>query len=139
MKQTNLQKLVMPWFENMPDAQLLSALTATAIGICALLFVYVFTRKLMLPGIQKAVTRLSPERIGALAPLLTKLNGRFAGTLCCVLFLATFDNVYPVTDVAALILKTIGQVVLIIYGGFIISSIFLNTVPAITFLTGTAC
>ena len=32
MKQTNLQKLVMPWLENMPDAQLLCALTATAIG-----------------------------------------------------------------------------------------------------------
>ncbi|QLJ08515.1 mechanosensitive ion channel family protein [Pseudoalteromonas sp. JSTW] len=123
MKQTHLQQLVMPWFETMPDAELFSALTATAIGVSALLLVYVFTRRLMLPGIQSVVTRLSPERIGALAPMLTKLNRRFAGTLCCVLYLATFDNVYPVTEVAALVLKTIGQIVLIIYGGFIISSI----------------
>ena len=33
MKQTHLQELVMPWFESMPDATLVSALTATAIGV----------------------------------------------------------------------------------------------------------
>jgi len=77
----------------------------------------------MLPGIQKIVTRLSPERIGALSPMLNKLNKRIAGMLCCVLFLATFDSVYPVNEIAGEILKTIGQALLIIYAGFIFSSI----------------
>ena len=40
MKQTHLQELVMPWFESMPDAALLSALTATAIGVGSLLNLY---------------------------------------------------------------------------------------------------
>ena len=80
----------------------------------------------MLPGIQKVVTKLSPERIGSLTPMLTKLNKRIACLLCCVLFLATFDSVYPVNAIAQEILKTIGQALLIIYIGFIISSIVKN-------------
>ena len=107
MSNTHLQRLITPWFEKMPDADFLSALTATAIGIFSLFVVYLFTRRLMLPGIQKAVTKLSPERIGALSPILTKLNKRVAGLLCCVLFLASFDKVYPVGDFAAEVLKTI--------------------------------
>ena len=98
----------------------LSAITASSIGILSLLFVYLFTRRLMLPGIQKVVTKLSPERIGSLSPMLTKLNKRIACLLCCVLFLATFDSVYPVNAIAQEIL---GQALLIIYIGFIISSI----------------
>ena len=39
MKQTHLQELVMPWFESMPDAALISALTATAIGVGSLLII----------------------------------------------------------------------------------------------------
>ncbi len=123
MKQTNLQEVIMPWFESMPDAELFSALTAAAIGITTLLIVYAFIRRLMLPGIQSVVARFSPERVSALAPLLTKLNRRFAGLLCCALFLATFDNVYPVHDLIAEVLKTMGHIVLIIYSGFIVSSI----------------
>lgn len=122
-KQTDLQQLIMPWFEGVPDASLLSALTATAIGVCSLLFVYLFTGRLMLPGIQTVVTKVSPQRIGALAPMLTKLNRRFAGMLCCVLFLATFDSIYPVGEFSAEVFKIIGQTLLIIHIGFIISSI----------------
>ncbi|AQP99580.1 MULTISPECIES: mechanosensitive ion channel family protein [Pseudoalteromonas] len=123
MTNTHLQELIAPWFEKVPDANFLSSITATAIGVCSLLILYLFTRRLMLPGIQKVVTKLSPERIGALSPMLTKLNKRIAGLLCCVLFLATFDSVYPVNELAAEILKTVGQALLIIYVGFIISSI----------------
>jgi len=122
-QQAHLQQLIMPWFEGVPDASFLSALTATAIGACSLLLVYLFTGRLMLPGIQAVVTRLSPERIGSLAPMLTKLNRRFAGMLCCVLFLATFDSTYPVGEFAAEVFKIIGQTLLIIHVGFIISSI----------------
>ena len=61
-----------------------------------------FTRRLLLPGIQKVVT-VCHRAAGALAPMLNKLNRRFAGALCCVLYLATFDYVYPVHDVAALV------------------------------------
>jgi len=123
MSKTHLQELITPWFEKVPDAFFLSAITASSIGILSLLFVYLFTRRLMLPGIQKVVTKLSPERIGSLSPMLTKLNKRIACLLCCVLFLATFDSVYPVNAIAQEILKTIGQALLIIYIGFIISSI----------------
>ena len=86
MTNTHLQELIAPWFEKVPDANFLSSITATAIGVCSLLILYLFTRRLMLPGIQKVVTKLSPERIGALSPMLTKLNKRIAGLLCCVLF-----------------------------------------------------
>ncbi|WP_409424104.1 mechanosensitive ion channel family protein [Pseudoalteromonas sp. RW-H-Ap-1] len=123
MTNTHLQDLIAPWFEKVPDAFFLSAITASSIGILSLLFVYLFTRRLMLPGIQKVVTKLSPERIGSLSPMLTKLNKRIACLLCCVLFLATFDSVYPVNAIAQEILKTIGQALLIIYIGFIFSSI----------------
>ena len=123
MTKTHLQELITPWFEKVPDAFFLSAITASSIGILSLLFVYLFTRRLMLPGIQKVVTKLSPERIGSLSPMLTKLNKRIACLLCCVLFLATFDSIYPVNAIAQEILKTIGQALLIIYIGFIISSI----------------
>lgn len=123
MTNTHLQELIAPWFEKVPDADFLSSITAVSIGIFSLLIIYLFTRRLMLPGIQKIVTRLSPERIGALSPMLNKLNKRIAGMLCCVLFLATFDSVYPVNEIAGEILKTIGQALLIIYAGFIFSSI----------------
>jgi len=123
MTNTHLQELIAPWFEKVPDADFLSAITAASIGVFSLLVVYLFTRRLMLPGIQKVVTKLSPERIGLLSPLLTKLNKRIAGMLCSVLFLATFDSVYPVNELSAEILKTIGQGILIIHVGFIFSSI----------------
>ncbi|MBQ4834349.1 mechanosensitive ion channel [Pseudoalteromonas sp. MMG010] len=123
MTRTHLQELIAPWFDKVPDADFLIPITTICIGIISLLFVYLFTRRLMLPGIQKVVTKLSPSRIGALAPILAKLNRRIAGTLCCVLFLATFDSVYPVSEIAGEILKTIGQAILIIYAGFIFSSI----------------
>ena len=82
MNKTHLQELITPWFEKVPDAFFLSAITASSIGILSLLFVYLFTRRLMLPGIQKVVTKLSPERIGSLSPMLTKLNKRIACLLC---------------------------------------------------------
>lgn len=119
----HLQQLVQPWFEGMPESTWFSSLTAVSIGVFSLLVVYLFTRRLMLPGIQKVVTKLSPERIGVLAPMIDKLNRRFAGMLCCVLFLATFDSVYPVSELAGEVLKTIGQTILIIHVGFIISSL----------------
>ncbi|MGO2331977.1 MAG: mechanosensitive ion channel family protein [Pseudoalteromonas nigrifaciens] len=122
MTDTHLQKLIAPWFEKVPDAFFLSTITAVAIGIFSLLFVYLFTRRLMFPAIQKIVTKISPERIGLLAPMLNKLNKRIACLLCCALFLATFDSVYPVNEIAEEILKTLGQA-LIIYAGFIFSSI----------------
>ncbi|MEL0641948.1 mechanosensitive ion channel domain-containing protein [Pseudoalteromonas aliena] len=123
MTHTHLQDLIAPWFEKVPDANFLSSITAASIGVLSLLIVYLFTRRLMLPGIQKIVTKLSPERIGLLSPLLNKLNKRIAGMLCSVLFLATFDSVYPVNELTAEVLKTIGQGILIIYVGFIFSSI----------------
>ncbi|MBB1371038.1 MULTISPECIES: mechanosensitive ion channel family protein [Pseudoalteromonas] len=123
MTDTHLQKLIAPWFEKVPDAFFLSTITAVAIGIFSLLFVYLFTRRLMFPAIQKIVTKISPERIGLLAPMLNKLNKRIACLLCCALFLATFDSVYPVNEIAEEILKTLGQALLIIYAGFIFSSI----------------
>ncbi|MBQ4859492.1 mechanosensitive ion channel domain-containing protein [Pseudoalteromonas sp. MMG007] len=123
MTHTHLQDLIAPWFEKVPDANFLSSITAASIGVLSLLIVYLFTRRLMLPGIQKIVTKLSPERIGLLSPLLNKLNKRIAGMLCSVLFLATFDSVYPVNELTAEILKTIGQGILIIHVGFIFSSI----------------
>lgn len=123
MTNTHLQELISPWFAQFPDSAYLSAATAVCIGVVSLCFVYLFTRRLMLPGIQKVVTKLSPERIGALSPMLSKLNKRAASMLCCVLFLATFDSVYPVSAIIAEIFKTIGQALLIIYAGFIVSSI----------------
>ncbi|MGO2478220.1 MAG: mechanosensitive ion channel family protein [Pseudoalteromonas sp.] len=123
MKHTHLQELVFPWFDKMPKAELFSALTVTAIGVLSLLIIYMFIRQLMLPGIQKMVTKISPERIGLLAPILTKLNRRIAGMICCVIYLATFDSIYPVNELSAEVLKTTGHIVLIIYAGFILSSI----------------
>jgi miniconductance mechanosensitive channel len=123
MTNTHLQELIAPWFEKVPDAHFLSAITATSMGVLSLFVAYLFTRRLMLPGIQKVVTKLSPERIGAYSSMLNKLNKRIAGLLCCVLFLATFDSIYPVSELVAEILKTMGQALLIIYVGFIISSI----------------
>ena len=77
MTDTHLQKLIAPWFEKVPDAFFLSTITAVAIGIFSLLFVYLFTRRLMFPAIQKIVTKISPERIGLLAIGSFVNNSRF--------------------------------------------------------------
>jgi len=65
MSKTHLQELITPWFEKVPDAFFLSAITASSIGILSLLFVYLFTRRLMLPGIQKVVTKKDTAKMSS--------------------------------------------------------------------------
>ena len=88
MNESQLQTLIEPWFEGMEQASLFSAITATGLGMLAILLLYFFLRSLMLPGVQSLAAKLSPERITMLAPLLQKLNRRVAGIICCVVFLA---------------------------------------------------
>ncbi len=122
MNTSHLQLLIRPWFEGMAQADMLSGLLAAVIGLSLLYLCYLFTRRLMLPGVQNIAERLSPVRIGSLRPLLTKLNRRLAALICCVIFLATFDYVYAMPEVSARVMKLFGQVLLIVFSGFIVSS-----------------
>ncbi|GAP76839.1 MULTISPECIES: mechanosensitive ion channel family protein [Pseudoalteromonas] len=123
MNESQLQTLVEPWFEGMEQASLFSAITATGLGMLAILLLYFFLRSLMLPGVQSLAAKLSPERITMLAPLLQKLNRRVAGIICCVVFLAFFQNVFPSTELVGGVVRTLAQIALIVYGGFIVSSV----------------
>ncbi|WP_105169350.1 mechanosensitive ion channel family protein [Pseudoalteromonas sp. T1lg23B] len=118
------------WFVNMPQGSLLSALTANSVGVVALLLLYLFTRRLVFPSIQKGLTKVSPTRIGHLASELNKVTGRLAAMLCCVAFLAFYDKVFVAPAWLMSILLSVGQIVLIIVTGFLFSG-FVNLAHAI--------
>ncbi|MFC3033630.1 mechanosensitive ion channel family protein [Pseudoalteromonas fenneropenaei] len=123
MMNVSLQTLLLPWFEAIPQGAILSALFANGIGILMLMLLYGFTRRLMLPTIQKLITRLSPSRIGHLSGLLNKCNRRLAALICAVAFLASYEQVLVLPDWALELSHVGGQIVLVVVAGFLISSV----------------
>ncbi|MEO2269021.1 mechanosensitive ion channel domain-containing protein [Pseudoalteromonas sp. YIC-656] len=123
MTQGHLQSLISPLFADSERAEFLTALTATGIGVLGIILIYFFLTSLMLPGLQSLVMRVAPSTTAALKPLLVKLNRRLAGFICSVAFLATFHNVFPASEVSVDIIQSCVKIILIIYGGFIVSSV----------------
>ncbi|MFY8275306.1 mechanosensitive ion channel family protein [Pseudoalteromonas sp. SSDWG2] len=123
MKTGHLQSVIKPLFADSDQAQLLSALSATGIGIIAIILLYVVISRLVLPSVEKLVLRLAPATTRALQPYLVKLNKRLAGFICCVVFLTSFHVVFPATDLYVDIIRTCVKAMMIVYGGFIVSSI----------------
>ncbi len=123
MTQGHLHSLISPLFAGTERAEFLTAMTATGIGVLAIILMYFFLTSLMLPGLQNLVMRIAPSTTSALKPLLVKLNRRLAGFICSVAFLATFHNVFLASDVTIDVIRSCVKIILIIYGGFIVSSV----------------
>jgi len=118
-----LQSLVLPWLNNMPEADLISAVIAVFLGISLLVVVYLFASRLLLPTLQKVALYFSPKTIGPLSKLIHKLDRRLSVLFCGIVFLTTFHFIYPSTELLASVLKSGGQILLVIYAGLIFSSI----------------
>lgn len=123
MDKSHLQQLLTSWFDTMEKGSLLSAIVTSSIGVGLLVLLYFFITILMLPTVQKLVARVSPTQVFLLQPLLKKFNRRVAFLVCCVVFLAMFDTVFPVEKELGHILKELAQALIIICGGFIVSSL----------------
>ncbi|MBD1583584.1 mechanosensitive ion channel family protein [Pseudoalteromonas sp. S16_S37] len=121
MTLVHLTDLFDPWFASVPQGNLLSALTANSVGFIGLVLLYLFTRRLVFPTIQKGLMRVSPTRIGHLAPELNKVTGRLAAMICSVAFLAFNDKVLVAPNWVMGVLQSLGQVVLVIVSGFLFS------------------
>ena len=122
MTQGHLQSLIKPLFANSERAELFSTLTAVGIAALGIILLYFFLTTLMLPGLQSIVMRIAPSTTTSLKPLLIKFNRRLAGFICCVAFLTTFQNIFPASEVAVEVIRSSVKIILIIYGGFIVSS-----------------
>lgn len=120
---SQLQQWLLPWLTQVPNPELVARILSVLTGYITLFLVYQFSRRLFLPTLEKLTVRLAPNRVGALTQHFTKLNRRLAGFICCVVFLASFDWFYLPTELNHTTFVKLGQLVLIVYAGFIVSSI----------------
>ena len=118
-----LQKLVLPWLNNIYEADLISAVISVLLGISLLLVVYLFASRLLLPTLQKIALYFSPKTIGPLSNLIHKLDRRLSVLFCGIVFLTSFHFIYPSTELLAAVFKSGGQILLVIYAGLIFSSV----------------
>jgi len=118
-----LQKLVLPWLNNIPEADLISAVISVFLGISLLVVVYLFASRLLLPTLQKIALYFSPKTIGPLSNLIHKLDRRLSVLFCGIVFLTSFHFIYPSTELLAAVFKSGGQILLVIYAGLIFSSV----------------
>lgn len=123
MSITHLTELLEPWFDGLPNGDLLNAISANSIGFVGLVIVYLFTRRLLFPTIQNTLTKFSPSRLGQLKEHLNKFTGRLAAMVCCVVLLAFSPRVLVAPEWILMSIKSIGQVVLIVVSGFLVSSL----------------
>ena len=125
MKEIHIAQLIEPWFHHSAATVWLTGLVSNFIGVCAIILLYLVTRRLVLPSLQKAITRFSPSRIGPLSALLSKLSGRLAALICCVLFLGFYQRVFVAPDWLFLAIKVVAQILLVIISGLLFSA-FVN-------------
>jgi miniconductance mechanosensitive channel len=123
MSISHITDLLKPWFNGLPKEALLIAISANSIGFIALILVYLFTRRLVFPSIQNTLTKFSPSRLGVLTEHLNRLTGRLAAMLSCVAFLAFYSRVLVAPEWILGSLRALGQIVLIIVSGFLVSSL----------------
>ncbi|MBQ4850676.1 mechanosensitive ion channel family protein [Pseudoalteromonas sp. MMG012] len=123
MSIAHITDLIEPWLNGLPKEALLSAISANSIGFIGVIFVYIFTRRLVFPTIQNTLTKFSPSRLGQLTEHLNKLTGRMAAMLSCVAFLAFYPRVLVAPEWVLLSFKSVGQIVLIVISGFLLSSL----------------
>ncbi|TMP67784.1 transporter, partial [Pseudoalteromonas ruthenica] len=97
--------------------------SANSIGFMAVVLVYLCTRRLVFPTIQNTLTKFSPSRLGMLSEHLNKLTGRLAAMLSCVAFLAFYPRVLVAPEWVLISLRSVGQIVLIVVSGFVVSSL----------------
>jgi miniconductance mechanosensitive channel len=120
---SQLQQWLLPWLTQVPNPELVARILSVIAGYLTLFLVYQFSRRLFLPSLEKITVRLAPNRVGSLRQHFTKLNRRLAGLICSVVFLSSFDWFFLPTELNHVILVKLGQIALIIYAGFIVSSI----------------
>lgn len=121
---SKIEQLLAPWLsETFPTVVWLPKALSICSGILLLVVLYFVARHLILPSFEKLAVYISPHRLGQLKPLLTKLNRRLAGFICSVAFLSSFHYFYLPGEEGELFYSTLGQILAVIYSGFIFSSI----------------
>lgn len=121
---SKIETLLTPWLtEAFPHLGWLPKVLSICFGILLLIVLYFVARHLVLPSFEKLAVYISPQRLGQLKPLLSKLNRRLAGFICSVVFLSSFHYFYLPGEEAELFYRTVGQILAVIYSGFIFSSL----------------
>ncbi len=123
-----LQQIILPWLSEInlgkaTQLEFIASICAVLIGIGLLIIVYLVVGRLILPSIQKIALHFSPGKITPLARRLEKLDHRLAVLFSCIVFLTSFNFIYPPSELLNPLLKNAGQILLMLYGGLIVSSI----------------
>lgn len=121
---SKVEKLISLWVkEAFPHLDWLPQVLSICSGVLLLVIIYYVARCLVLPGFEKLTVYISPHRLGQLKPLFSKLNRRLAGFICSVVFVSGFRYFYLPGDEGEVFYRSIGQIIAIIYSGFIFSSV----------------
>lgn len=121
---SNVQSIIAPWVqEAFPTLIWLPQALSILLGLVLLVLLYLTARGLILPSIEKLAVYISPNRLGQLRHHFTKLNRRIAGLVCSVAFTSGFHNFYLSSEETETLIRTIGQILVILNSGFIFSSI----------------
>lgn len=120
---SQLQQFLLPWLAGMPHAELLARIGSVISGYVFLILIYLFARRLLLPTIERFALLVSPHRVGQLKVHFTKLIRRLAGLITSIIYLVTFDLFYLPTELNQVFMVGLGHVAVIVFGGFIFSSL----------------
>ncbi len=120
---SQLQLLFLPWLDGLPNAELIARIGSVFSGVVFLILVYLFSRRLFLPSLQRIALYISPHKVGQLKVHFDKLNRRLAGFICSLVFLVTFDLFYLPHELNQVFLVGLGEIAIVIYAGFIVSSV----------------
>ncbi|WP_440054790.1 mechanosensitive ion channel family protein [Pseudoalteromonas sp. T1lg65] len=123
MKYGHLSEVILPLVQELPQGALLNTLITNGVSLLFLLLLYWIIRKLVLPNVEQFLAKISPRRIAHLAPQMSKFSGRFALVLCLLIFTSYKQNLFIAPVWAFTMLETMAYVLLIITGGFLLSSI----------------
>lgn len=121
---SKVEKLFAPWVkETFPSLDWLAETLSIFSGFLLLAVIYFASRRLILPSFEKFALYISPQRMGQLKSHFTKLNRRLAGLICSVVFVSMFRYFYLPGEEGEHFYRAIGQIIAIIYSGFIFSSV----------------
>jgi miniconductance mechanosensitive channel len=107
---------------HLPRLTWLPEILSICLGVVFLVFIYLVSRRLILPVFEKLTFYISPKNLALLKVHYEKLNRRLAVFICSLVFVTSFHYFYLPGDGGKAFYQVLGQVIAIIYGGLIFSS-----------------
>lgn len=121
---SKVEQLLTPWLEHhLPRLTWLPEILSICLGVVFLVFTYLISRYLILPGFEKVTFYISPKNLALLKVHYAKLNRRIAVLICSLMFISSFHYFYLPGDEGKAFYQVLGQVISITYSGLIFSSI----------------